>query len=144
MLKFVWLRPQRFGNWECCSSRRCFRSHTIWWLIFCRYFGVRFYWAYSESAVRAGIKVSFCRINEWNSQVPQKRRSFCLFYAVLSQPSGFSRPQHVNIITQATFPNYFCEPALWAKMYGFKGKFKLEKQNWNKEKTHLITLLSKI
>jgi len=36
----------------------------------------------------------------------------------------FQDPTHVNFITNLTHV-YFCEPNLMAKMYGFKGKFKL-------------------
>ena len=44
----------------------------------------------------------------------------------------FQDPTHINIITEDTFINYFCEPNLWAAShgYGFNGKFKMIKQNW--------------
>ena len=47
---------------------------------------------------------------------------------------AFMDPTHVNIITEDTFPNYFCRPKLWAKEfgYGFQGDFKLINQGWLK------------
>lgn len=45
---------------------------------------------------------------------------------------AFMDPTHVNIITEDTFPKYFCRPNIWAKEYGygFKGDFKLISQGW--------------
>lgn len=48
-------------------------------------------------------------------------------------PQSFQDPTHVNIITEETFPMYFCstDPTPpWANMYGFKGSFKLISQSW--------------
>lgn len=53
-------------------------------------------------------------------------------------------PTHVNIITEQTFPLYFCEPQNMAKIYGFKGKFEFASQNWHENKIHLITIIKKI
>jgi SAM-dependent methyltransferase len=50
-------------------------------------------------------------------------------------------PTHVNIITDETFPIYFCEPLNLASMYGFTGSFKLQEQSW--QGVHLITTLIK-
>jgi SAM-dependent methyltransferase len=36
---------------------------------------------------------------------------------------AFQDPTHVNIMTDKTLPYYFCLPTLWAKMYGFDGRF---------------------
>ena len=51
-----------------------------------------------------------------------------------SYPSleAFQDPTHVNIITEDTFPIYFCEPQILAKHigYGFDGRFELVKQAW--------------
>lgn len=55
--------------------------------------------------------------------------------------SAFTDPTHVNVITADTFPMYFDDKHTWAKMYGFKGGFKLELQAVNE--THLIVLLKK-
>lgn len=45
---------------------------------------------------------------------------------------SFQDPTHVNIITEDTFPYYFCEPNLYANKigYGFTGKFELLYQGW--------------
>ena len=43
---------------------------------------------------------------------------------------AFQDPTHVNIITEDTFPYYFCDPHLWARDYGFKGRFELVSQKW--------------
>ena len=91
-----------------------------------------------------GLRFPFVELMNEIHRCLKKGGRFVSFTPCFPSPVVFQDPTHVNIITEATFPKYFCEPALWAKMYGFKGKFKLQKQNWNKEKTHLITLLSKI
>jgi SAM-dependent methyltransferase len=90
-----------------------------------------------------GLRFPFVELMNEIQRCLKKGGRFVSFTPCYPSLVAFQDPTHVNIITQATFPIYFCEPALWAKMYGFKGKFELEKQNWNKEKTHLITLLSK-
>ena len=69
---------------------------------------------------------------------------FLSFTPSFPSPVAFQDPTHVNIISESTFPNYFCEPLLWAKMYGFSGKFRLAAQKWNKENTHLITVMKKL
>jgi SAM-dependent methyltransferase len=49
------------------------------------------------------------------------------FYALTPyypNAAAFQDPTHVNIITNLTH-KYFCEPNAMARMYGFKGKFKL-------------------
>lgn len=56
--------------------------------------------------------------------------------------AAFQDPTHVNIITEKTFPNYFCEPKLWASIYGFNGAFLLAGQKWSSD-YHLITELKK-
>jgi|688.fasta_scaffold43082_3 SAM-dependent methyltransferase len=45
---------------------------------------------------------------------------------------AFQDPTHVNIITEDTFPYYFCEPNLYARKigYGFTGSFELVRQDW--------------
>ena len=45
---------------------------------------------------------------------------------------AFQDPTHLNIITEDTFPIYFCSPNLHAKElgYGFTGSFSLIKQAW--------------
>lgn len=61
------------------------------------------------------------------------------FYPV---SSAFTDPTHVNVITAETFPLYFDDEHTWAKMYGFKGGFKLKFQAVNN--THLVTILQKL
>jgi len=61
------------------------------------------------------------------------------FYPV---SSAFTDPTHVNVITAETFPLYFDDEHTWAKMYGFKGGFKLNFQAVNN--THLVTILQKL
>jgi SAM-dependent methyltransferase len=58
------------------------------------------------------------------------------------QAAAFQDPTHVNIITTATFPLYFCEPYCWASWYGFRGSFSLEPQTW--DGSHLISILTKV
>lgn len=57
---------------------------------------------------------------------------------------AFQDPTHVNIITEKTFPIYFCMQSRSASIYGFNGYFKLEKNEWNKQRTHLISMLRKL
>ena len=47
-------------------------------------------------------------------------------------PEAFQDPTHVNIITENTFPCYFCNPNPDAKNlgYGFTGDFELIDQRW--------------
>ena len=47
---------------------------------------------------------------------------------------AFQDPTHVNIITEDTMPDYFCEPKNWAKGYGFNGSFELIEQRWVRSK----------
>lgn len=56
---------------------------------------------------------------------------------------AFQDPTHVNIITEDTFPFYFCDPHLWAHDYGFKGKFELVSQRWESA-TWIICLIKAI
>ena len=55
---------------------------------------------------------------------------------------AFQDPTHVNIITEATFKNYFDEKQKLAKAYGFKGAFRILKQGWSGP--HLISVLTKV
>jgi SAM-dependent methyltransferase len=56
-------------------------------------------------------------------------------------PQAFQDPTHVNIITEATFANYFDDQKTWASIYGFKGSFTVLRQGWSKP--HLISVLRK-
>jgi SAM-dependent methyltransferase len=56
----------------------------------------------------------------------------------------FQDPTHVNIITEDTFPFYFCEEQdrkPFAKIYGFNGTFVLTEQNWCH--SNLLTLMQR-
>ena len=41
-------------------------------------------------------------------------------------------PTHVNIITDETFPFYFCNEMNYATNYGFEGCFEMMEQKWSK------------
>ncbi len=53
---------------------------------------------------------------------------------------AFQDPTHVNIITEDTFPIYFCGEC-WGKIYGFSGSFTLVAQEWCRPS--LLTLIQK-
>jgi SAM-dependent methyltransferase len=89
---------------------------------------------------------------------PQRRNSFVelmnevyrvlkpggIFYSftpAFPASAAFRDPEHVNIITEETFPLYFDNNHTWAKGYGFRGKFKIESQNWHQNQIHLITIM---
>lgn len=55
---------------------------------------------------------------------------------------AFQDPTHVNIITPLTFAEYFDDEKTWAKMYGFKGKFRINNMRYHGP--HLIAELEKV
>jgi SAM-dependent methyltransferase len=58
---------------------------------------------------------------------------------------AFQDPTHVNIITENTFPLYFCNNHLgepWASMYGYAGDFELVEQEWCQ--AFLLTIIKKL
>lgn len=55
---------------------------------------------------------------------------------------AFSDPTHVNIITEDTFPQYFCGSSPGAKPYGFTGSFNLLSQAWIRD-IWIATLMQK-
>ncbi len=55
--------------------------------------------------------------------------------------AAFMDPTHVNFITDQTFTHYFDDKKIWGRMYGFKGSFRVEDQQW--AGMHLISLLAK-
>lgn len=57
-------------------------------------------------------------------------------------PAAFQDPTHVNYITPETFAEYFDDEKTWAKMYGFKGKFKIVSLEMNPP--HLVAVLQKV
>ena len=56
-------------------------------------------------------------------------------------PAAFQDPTHVNILTHETFSLYFDDKVQWAKMYGFKGSFKILHQALVGD--HLVSVLQK-
>jgi len=64
------------------------------------------------------------------------------FTPAFPSKEAFQDPTHVNIITEDTMPNYFCEPRCWAKLhgYGFNGSFELIEQRWYYD-THLVGIM---
>lgn len=68
-----------------------------------------------------------------------------IFYSLTPaypSPKAFQDPTHVNIITEDTFPKYFCGDFPWARAYGFKGTFTLLLQEWRDE-SHLACQMQK-
>jgi SAM-dependent methyltransferase len=68
-----------------------------------------------------------------------------IFYSLTPaypSPKAFQDPTHVNIITEDTFPSYFCGAHPWARAYGFVGEFQLLNQEW-KDGSHLICQMKK-
>lgn len=58
---------------------------------------------------------------------------------------AFQDPTHVNIISEDTFPRYFCrgmQGGAWARIYGFTGEFELICQGWVGPR--LVTIMKKI
>lgn len=53
-------------------------------------------------------------------------------------------PTHVNIITDETFTMYFDDVVRGAKMYGFRGAFKILKQIRHTNNIHLVTHMRKV
>ena len=67
-----------------------------------------------------------------------------IFYSytpAVPQLAAFWDPTHVNFITEQTFPMYFDEKSLLAKMYGFNGAFIVQNQSWHG--AHLASTLLK-
>lgn len=80
---------------------------------------------------------------ELMSEICRVLRPGGLFYSVTpAYPSkeAFQDPTHVNVITEDTFSKYFCG-RLWAKQYGFRGEFELQRQHWRGG--HLLSVLRK-
>ena len=72
------------------------------------------------------------RILRWNGL-------FLALTPAYPEAIAFRDPTHVNIITDETFPLYFCQPKTLARMYGFRGSFLMEHQSWKEGK--LLTIL---
>lgn len=52
----------------------------------------------------------------------------------------FQDPTHVNLFSEDTIKLYFCED-IWAKMYGFTGKFRILSEGW--KGSHYWSLIMK-
>jgi SAM-dependent methyltransferase len=67
-----------------------------------------------------------------------------IFYShtpAVPQLAAFWDPTHVNFITEHTFPMYFDDINIIARMYGFTGAFSIKSQHWME--THLVSTLIK-
>jgi SAM-dependent methyltransferase len=69
---------------------------------------------------------------------------FLSYTPAFPQAPAWRDPTHVNIITEETFPQYFCEPEYTAKIYGFNGGFRLIEQYWHTNGIHLVTTMQKL
>jgi len=67
---------------------------------------------------------------------------FLSFTPAYPKEAVFRDPTHVNFITWETFPCYFDDAMRWASMYGFKGQFSFETQDWSGDH-HLLSILKK-
>lgn len=67
---------------------------------------------------------------------------FLSFTPAFPHGPAFRDPTHVNIITDETFPIYFDDKVRAASIYGFKGAFVVESQQWLGP--HLVSILRKI
>jgi len=68
--------------------------------------------------------------------------SFMSFTPAFPHAPAFRDPTHINIITDETFPLYFDDKQRWASIYGFKGAFKIQMQEWRG--VHLLTVMQKV
>lgn len=72
---------------------------------------------------------------------------FLSYTPAFPHPEAFQDPTHVNIITEQTFPMYFCAEnnnSPLAAMYGFSGSFTLLSQDWDQVQVcKLRTILRK-
>jgi hypothetical protein len=75
-------------------------------------------------------------------KVSEKGGVFLSFTPSFPHAAAFRDPTHVNIITEETFPLYFDDQKRLAHSYGFKGGFKILKQEW--KGVHLLTLMKKV
>jgi SAM-dependent methyltransferase len=63
-------------------------------------------------------------MNEIHRTLKKGGRFVAFIPYIHSIDTMFSDPTHVNYIASGTH-QYFCEPPLWAKAYGFNGRFKI-------------------
>jgi glycosyltransferase involved in cell wall biosynthesis len=55
---------------------------------------------------------------------------------------AFRDPTHVNILTEETFSLYFDDQTRWASIYGFKGAFRILRNEW--WGPHLVAVMQKV
>jgi len=67
---------------------------------------------------------------------------FLSFTPAYPHPATFTDPTHVNFITEETFMVYFDDQHCWAEQYGFKGRFRVTKQERNGP--HLLSIMQKV
>ena len=102
-------------------------------------------------------RFSFVELMDEIYRVLKPGGHFLSFTPAFPAIDAFSDPTHVNVITEKTFPIYFCNEVV-ARIYGFKGEFQLIGQKWhdwtswpiaigagveNPGQTHLLTILKK-
>jgi SAM-dependent methyltransferase len=68
--------------------------------------------------------------------------AFLSFTPAYPKAAAFMDPTHVNVITEETFLHYFDERLLKAEMYGFRGAFRVIKQEWADQ--HLLSQMIKV
>ncbi len=90
----------------------------------------------SEGTITPFIKL----MNEIN-RVLKSNGIFFALYPAYPFSDAFIDPTHVNIMTEKTIKQYFCEP-YWARTYGFQGEFKFLYSGWIKSK-HFIFIQKK-
>lgn len=91
-----------------------------------------------EHVLRAAYvnnKLRLCFVELMNEiyRVLARGGVFLSLTPIYPHPEVFQDPTHVNIMTDKTLTYYFCSPTLWARMYGFNGKFISVYQNLESE-----------
>jgi SAM-dependent methyltransferase len=96
---------------------------------------------------RIGLITTFPFVNLMNEVYRVLKPGGLFLSSTPAYPSkqAFQDPTHVNIITEDTFPLYFCsgshsQGALFASMYGFVGDFMMIDQAWVHD-AWLVTLM---
>jgi SAM-dependent methyltransferase len=103
------------------------------------------------------LRFSFVKLMDEIYRVLKPKGKFLSFTPGYPWNGAFTDPTHVNFITLDTFPVYFGVNPL-ARMYGFKGSFEIERNDWhdwisppktvapgvaNPGNTHIFSILAK-